>query len=419
MAAIKENRGKDGKIISFRLRTCPGRDAAGQQVWRTTTITMAQVEDEAAKQGIEKLTPAKMKRTVEAIANQWEAEEREKFNKAPSAKDKGRTLLKDFILDVWIPIYVKDGKKSPNSVRFFVDTCRYAIDFMGGKRLNQIDTEQCSKFVSYLNSVAKKQNGDELSETSKMHIFGTLRNILRTAKRWRYVESDPTEDMTRGERPHRAKKDVAFMSENEVRTFLKALEQEPVRWRVYFKLLLVTGMRRGEAVALQWSDIDDGKKIGYPAISVSKSVVVDKNAPDGRRVKGTKTGQNRVIPITETTLQMLMELKRATEKDLGAAVMPSAYVFSSEGDAYKPLHPTEPTKRMQRLVSKYKLEKCTVHELRRTFATLALQSGIDPKTVASLTGHSDVSTLFRYYSGTDSEQQQKAIQGLTKGLLSG
>ena len=417
MAAIKENRSKSGEITSYRFRACMGRDAKGKQVWRSETISMSQVEDEAAKQGLDRLTPAKQKKIVEGLASAWEAEEKAKYSKAPTVKDKGRTTVKTFIDDLWIPTSVEDGKKSPNSVKFFKNTSRPIIDFMGDKRMNQVDTELCSRFVSYLNTTAKTKGGKPLSQTSQMHIFGTLRNILRTARRWKYITSDPTEDMTRNERPRREKKDVAFLTESEAQEFIKALQEEPLKKRAYFSLLLVTGMRRGEAVALQWSDIDTGRNGGTPSITVRKNAVVDKTQQNGRLIKDTKTGETRVIPITETTVKMLLELKAETESIMGASVMPSAFVFCVDDDPYTCIFPSTPTRWMEGIIKRHNLEKCTVHELRRTFATLALQAKVDPKTVAAITGHADTATLFKYYSGTDAEQQRKAVDGIEAILI--
>lgn len=412
MAAIKENKSKSGEIISFRVRACMGRDAMGKQVWRTVTLSIEQIEDEATKQGIDRLTPAKQKKIVNQLADAWEAAEKEKFSKAPTAKNKGRITVKEFIEKVWIPVYVEDGQKSVNSVKFFKNTSRPIIDFMGDKRMNQVDTELCSRFISYLNTTARTKGGEPLSQTSRMHIFGTLRNILRTARRWKYIQTDPTEDMTRNERPHREKKPVEFLTESEAQRFLEALQGEPLKWRAYFTLLLVTGMRRGEAVALQWSDINDGKETGVPMITVSKNAVVDKAQESGRLIKETKTGEFREIPITGTMLQMLHDLKRETEREMGVALMPSAFVFADETNPYLCMYPSSPTRRMEIIVKRYGLKKCTVHELRRTFATLALQSKVDPKTVASITGHADTATLFKYYSGTDAEQQRKAVEAI-------
>ena len=222
--------------------------------------------------------------------------------------------------------------------------------------------------------------------------------------------------MTRGERPGREKKPVAFLTESEAQQFLDALQEEPLKWRAYFTLLLMTGMRRGEAVALQWSDIDDGKDTGAPTITISKNAVMDKSQTTGRLIKQTKTGEIRTVPISEATLQMLQELKQETERNMEITLKPSAFVFCDEANPYLCMYPTSPTRRMEVIVKRHGLKKCSVHELRRTFATLALQAKVDPKTVAAITGHADTATLFKYYTGTDAEQKRKAVAGLEAAL---
>lgn len=409
MASITARKDKNGNVTGYKVRVCVGRDEEYKQIWRATTIPRPAG-----------LTPAKEKKEVERLADEWERAQKEEFERSGEKVDKTRITVKEFIEKKWIPVYVEDGQKSPNSVLFFKNASRYIIDFMGSKRMNQIDPELCARFVTYLNTKATSyKTGKPLSATTKTHIFGTLRNVLRTARRWHYIQVDPTEDMTRNERPRREKKAVEFMTESEAHKFLEALQSEPTKKRVYFSLLLVTGMRRGEAVALKWEDIDNGKESGAPSITVSKNATADKSRPDGRLIKETKTGETRVIPISESTLAMLYELKAETEKEMGFAVMPSAFVFSVDDDPYTCIFPTTPTRWMEGIVKRHNLKKCSVHELRRTFATIALQQKIDLKTVASITGHADTATLLKYYTGTDADQKQKAVNGIESVLTLG
>lgn len=409
MASITARKDKNDNVTGYKVRICVGRDEDYKQIWRTTTIPRPAG-----------LTPKKEKDEVERLAKEWANAKRAEFARSGEKIDKTRITVKEFIEKKWIPVYVEDGQKSPNSVLFFKNASRYIIDFMGTKRMNQIDPELCARFVTYLNTKATSyKTGKPLSATTKTHIFGTLRNVLRTARRWHYIQVDPTEDMTRNERPRREKKAVEFMTESEAHKFLEALQSEPTKKRVYFSLLLVTGMRRGEAVALKWEDIDNGKESGTPSITVSKNATADKSQPDGRLIKETKTGETRVIPISESTLAMLYELKAETEKEMGFAVMPSAFVFSVDDDPYTCIFPTTPTRWMEGIVKRHNLKKCSVHELRRTFATIALQQKIDLKTVASITGHADTATLLKYYTGTDADQKQKAVNGIEAVLTFG
>lgn len=410
MASITARKDKNGNITGYKVRVCVGRDEDYKQIWRVTTIPRP-----------DGLTPKKELNEVKRLADEWERTKKAEFERSNERTDKTRITVKEFIEDKWIPVYV-DGLTSPNSVLFYKNASRYIIGFMGNKRMNQVDPELCARFVTYLHTKATSfKTGKPLSATTKTHIFGTLRNVLRTARRWHYIQVDPTEDMTRNERPRREKKAVEFMTESEVHRFLEALQSEPTKKRVYFSLLLVTGMRRGEAVALQWKDIDNGKESGSPSITVSKNATVDKSQPDGRLIKETKTGETRIIPISESTLKMLEDLKTETEKEIGpnTKLLPSAFVFSVDDDPYTCIFPTTPTRWMEGIVKRHNLKKCSVHELRRTFATIALQQKIDLKTVASITGHADTATLLKYYTGTDADQKQKAVNGIESVLTLG
>ena len=77
MASIKENRNKDGRIISYRIRVCVGRNEAYKQIFKTTTLERPQG-----------LTPAKERKEVERLAAEWEKKEREAFEQG---KETART----------------------------------------------------------------------------------------------------------------------------------------------------------------------------------------------------------------------------------------------------------------------------------------------------------------------------------------
>ena len=399
MANITRKELKDGSI-TYRFRACVGRDAGGKQVWRTTTINSPG------------LTPKKEEKEVERLAGEWEKEEREAYaterqsiREFERKRKAGSVTLKEFVDMAWFPVHVQNGEASVNSVKFYEHTSRIVCDRMGNMKLEDITTYECAQFVSYLNNEAKTVHGEPYSKTSRMHIFGTLRNILRTAKRWKYIKYDPTEDLEGKERPHREKKPVEYLTIDEADKFLNALLKEPIKKRALFTLLIYEGMRRGEAVALTWADVN----MEQMTITISKSAVIDKDQPTGRGIKGTKTGDTRVIPMRPEVCDVLKELKADQEKKYSVRLAPSAFVFCESGDPSICLYPSTPTRWMGQIVKKHHLKKCTVHELRRTCCSTLLHNGIDAKTVCAISGHRDTNTLYQYYSGTNGEQTKKAL----------
>ena len=172
-------------------------------------------------------------------------------------------------------------------------------------------------------------------------------------------------------------------------------------------VLLKTGLRRGECVALQWGDID-GNKL---ELSITRNVTIDRNSPDKICVGKTKTDEERTVPISQGLYALLMTHKHEQQKKHGV-LFPNTFVFCSALDPYKPIYPTEPTRWQSKFVKRNNLPKVSPHDLRHTAATLALESGADLKQVQELLGHKDPSTTMGFYTGVTEEAQRRTIEGI-------
>ena len=163
-----------------------------------------------------------------------------------------------------------------------------------------------------------------------------------------------------------------------------------------FFLELTTGLRKGELVPLLWSDVDTNNM----TISISKQAYRTKGA---LTVQPPKTDNSmRKIALSEETMELL---KQEHEKHPG-----NPYLFPSPvtGGMY---HPDSVVKLHQKILKDAGLEHIRFHDLRHTFATLALQNGIDVKTVSSMLGHSSAGfTLATYTHATNKVQEQAAAK---------
>jgi len=175
-------------------------------------------------------------------------------------------------------------------------------------------------------------------------------------------------------------------------------------WGTLVWLTLVTGMRRGELVALRWSDIDltDG------TVDVSKAYFTRQ----GMRVeKGTKTHQVRSPAIDEATVEILRRHKlRCAEQLLavGAAPIAGTYVFSPHVDRSGPYHPDAVTRRYSRMAAELGIET-HLHALRHYNATELLRNGVDLTTVAGRFGHGGGgATTLRVYAAFAPESDRRA-----------
>lgn len=397
MATIIPKKGKSGEIRSYMIRVCLGRDENYKQIFRNTTISRP-----------EGLTPAKERKEVERLADEWERNQREEYERTKSKTDKTKITFADFVKNHWWADHVMDGEHTPNSIAFYRNMSNHLVDYFGNKKLNAIDAEAVKRYIKYLNTTATTKSGKPLSATTKQHLFGTLRNIMEYARRFHYIQSDPCQDLSQKEKPHREKKKVDFLDTTDARRFLQCLESEPLYWRTFFNLVITTGLRRGEALGLQWADLDPEKM----QATVERSVSMDKDSESKIYIGSTKTKEARQVPISPRLYSLLKALKSERENELGAKLLPSAFIFSAPADPYKPCFPTEPTRQMRKIVKKYKLPNVSPHDLRHTAATLALESGADLKQVQMLLGHSDAKTTLEFYAGVSEESQRRTVEGI-------
>lgn len=398
MATIDTRKNKKGEITGYRLRACVGRDEQYKQVWRTCTISRP-----------EGLTPAKEKKEVQRLADEWEKDQKAEYERTHSKEDRDKITLADFIKNHWWPDHVMDGTHTPSSISFFGYMSDDIIDYFGQKkRLNQVDAESIKRYIKYLNTTARTKQGKPYSTTTVQHHFSTLRNILEYARRFHYIQSNPCQDLSQKEKPHRDAKKVDFLDVDKAREFMRCLDGEPLFWRAFTNVLITCGLRRGECVGLQWQDIDPDKL----TLTVSRNVTLDKNSPDKIRVGSTKTGEDRTVPISNRVYSILMELKREQEGRLQIKMFPGAFIFCRDADPRKPIYPTEPTRWQRKFVKRHNLPDVSPHDLRHTAATLALEAGANLKEVQQLLGHTDPSTTMAFYTGVTEEAQRRTVEGI-------
>ena len=397
MATITERKDKQGNI-SYLVRVCVGRDEDYKQVWRSTTIKRP-----------EGLTPKKTKEEVDRLAKEWEREQRAEYKKTKAKESKDRITFAAFVRDHWWKDHVEDGSHTPATISFYKHMTDDLLAYFGPKkRLAQIDAEDVKRYIKYCNTEAKTKRGEPYSPTTTQHHFNTLRSVLEYARRFRYIQFDPCQDLSQKEKPKRSKKQIDFLAPDDAKSFLTALDAEPLFWRAFMNLLITTGLRRGEAVGLQWGDIDPDKL----TITVQRNVTIDKNSPEKYHIGDTKTGEDRTVPVSPRVLALLMALKDEHQKKFGAVIFPTAFVFCSAADAYKPIYPTEPTRWQRKFTERHNLPKVSPHDLRHTAATLALEGGANLKQVQSLLGHSDPSTTMSFYAGVTEEAQRRTVDGI-------
>jgi integrase len=246
------------------------------------------------------------------------------------------------------------------------------------------------RMVHYAHTVLRKALADAVEEgrlARNVAALGTVRNRLPKARR----------------PEHRT------WTAEELARFLGHVSGDPL----YPALLLAatTGLRRGELLGLRWVDIDLGR--GRAAVRQTLGAIRDVDTGTGthRPVFGTpKTDRERTVPLPAPTVAALRthrQRHRAERLHVGPDFTDLGLVFCEPDGS--PIHPERFAKRFTVRVRQAGVPAIRFHDLRHTWATLALQAGVHPKVVQEILGHSSIAiTLGTYSHAIPSMQEQAA-----------
>ncbi len=231
----------------------------------------------------------------------------------------------------------------------------------------------------------------KLSGTTALYYHRVLSSVLTTAVYWQIIPYNPC---ARVKPPRAERKEAKYLDAEQAAALLDALQGEPMVYRALFTMLLYTGMRRGEACGLEWSDIDFEN--GLADINKSSTYLAGVGVFD----KDTKTASShRVIKMPLPAVEILQEYRQYQRKErlkIGDRWKDGDKVFTSWDGS--PLHPDTVSGWFHDFVRRHGLPEITVHGLRHTNATLMIASGSDIKTVSKRLGHANVTTTGNIYT---------------------
>ena len=175
--------------------------------------------------------------------------------------------------------------------------------------------------------------------------------------------------------------------------------------------MLHTGLRCGELLALEWSDIDFESK----TVSINKNLAKVKNRDTGKdtskstlQVKGTKTSSsNRIIPLNSKAINALRELQMIYRQ----CGIKSKYVACSQKGGF--LTNNRMHNLLERMLKHTGIDKpLTIHQLRHTFASRALNAGVSISVVSKWMGHASISTTYNIYIHAMEQERLTALDVL-------
>lgn len=301
-----------------------------------------------------------------------------------------KTSLSAF-LERWLVDYCRPNLTPRSYERYESITRKHLIPALGGILLTQLRPEHLQKLYS-----AKLQEGLSARSVRYQHVI--LHKALQTAIKWGLVSRNVADSV---DVPKPRRNEMETWDEDEIARFLKAAEATP--YYALFYTALFTGARRGELLALRWSDVD---LLFNPQVSVSRSLhQLKDNTFVYTEPKTAKS--RRTIALSPSVIPILSD-----HKEKMGAILPikeDSLVFSTpEGT---PLRPNTVSRAWTILAARCGVKVIRFHDARHTHASLLLKQGIHPKIVQERLGHSGIAiTLDTYSHVAPGLQEAAAVQ---------
>ena len=297
-------------------------------------------------------------------------------------------------VNTWYELYSKPNIRESTQDYYQRFIRLHIIPHIGHIKLTKLTGRDIQKMYNDVreHGRTRKEQKEKTPGLSNAYIRGMhtmLHNCLDRAVKEKLIPYNPSDDCIL---PKLKKQEMKILKPEDMAAYLKEAERRGVL--PMFFLVLCTGLRRGEIAALLWEDLDIEKK----TISINKQAVGIKGG--GVKVTQPKTDTSiRQISVSQQVIDLLIQ---EHEKHPDNPVMFPSPVNGGMWypDAINRLH--------QRILKSAGLEHIRLHDLRHTFATVALQNGVDIKTVSSMLGHFDAGFTLRTYTHVTTKMQEQA-----------
>lgn len=370
---------------SYTFTVAMGMDVNKKQIRKTTTWTPPEGLTEKKADKLAKEEYLNFKNRCKGLSA---------FNENMRFKD---------LVEEYFAVYAPNKLKPITAYNYEKMIDYHFMGYFGNKKLKDIVPGVLTDFFCKLTTI-KGEEVVPMAPATVKRIYNIMQSLFHFAVSQNYIKETPcrgvilpAKDSTKDERRK-------TLTEEELPRFLELFEGYTVL-NTIVKVLIYTGMRSGEALGLQWSDIDFDKRL----IIVSHTLS-DVGGKHFLTTPKTKTSK-RTIYMNDTLIEILKEHKLHQHKllfSLGGKFEHPEMVFTSELGNYKDRSCLNTS--FRRFLKGTDFEFMTLHCLRHTNATLLLNSGVDLKVVSEHLGHSDVGTTANIYTDVLDSTRKKTAE---------
>lgn len=371
MAQIIKKTNKKGETV-YQIRVSCGYDYKGRQ--RTKSMTYKpkakspkQIEKEVQKQAI----------LFEQQCSEQPIQQKIKFAD---------------LADEWLAFETEKGKLKIGSLEVYKGLRERTYNYLGHMYIENITRKVVQKFIFAL---AKGEDGKKpLKQKTQKNYLAFVSNAFTYAVKNEYIKESPCKaiEVTETESEERD----PYTLDEEVALLKKFNEREvPTHYKVFFMLLIHLGMRKGEALAIEWKDIDFS----------AKSVFIRRNSQYRNSKTGVFTtlpktkGSIRCLKLPDEIIDLLPKLKAEQEElkiNVGDNWVEHDRLFTTWNG--EPMRPNRPYTWLQKFCERENLPFKGLHNFRHALVTNLVHERTDIATVSSIVGHSNPNITLGIYT---------------------
>lgn len=298
-------------------------------------------------------------------------------------------------LKIWLENYIKPSVKVRTYERYSLIVNKHIAKDLGEYEIKTLSALVLQNHITQLLRSGNCKTGKGLSANSVNSVISLIQSSLKTANMLGITEEYTADKI---KRPKLTEKPVECFSLAEQKKIEQAILNGKKDKMYGILLCLYSGLRIGELIALQWSDIDFTKGV----LTVSKSC---HDSKDGLIIDEPKTtNSRRLIPLPKQLLPILKGIKKKSI---------SPFVVSANGS---PVSIRSYQRSFELLLKRLNIPHKGFHSLRHTFATRALECGMDVKTLSEILGHKNPTITLNRYVHSLMEHKQEMMNRLGKLL---
>ena len=314
----------------------------------------------------------------------------------------------------WLNDYMKLSLRPTTWTSYGYQIEGHIIPALGHLKLSELQTAHIQRLYNEkLKSGRLDGKPGGLTPKSVRFIHTVIHSCLEQARKEGMITINPASAVRL---PKLEQREIRYLDSGEIKEFLE-VARDSKHFAAFF-LALNTGMRRGEILGLRWKDID----LEEGQLTVNQGLV--RVSGKGLVFQEPKTKlSNRTISLSPMVLKVLKEhRKKQAEYRLlsGGAYDEGGLDLVFANEIGKPICPRAFTRIFERLLKRAGLEAACLHDLRHTFATMALEQGVNVKTVQETLGHHSAAFTMDVYAGTTERMKREAadkVGGLLASLL--